>query len=237
LSQRFEGHDETAARSFASHMSFIRHEQGRLDELLQAAEDLVEQYPGLAAARCVRAFSYAQLGQAAQARQELEGLARNDFGDIPRDEAWLPCLGLLSPVAAVLGDATRSHLLYELLLPYADRCVVTGALLSAGSVSHPLGLLATALSRYEDAARHFEQALEMNIRIRSPLWIGHTQVGYAHMLLLRNRPGDDDKALQLLAKARTTAEELGLTALGAAARRLELAAEAAGPRAAVAGLA
>jgi hypothetical protein len=47
------------------------------------------------------------------------------------------------------------------------------------------------------------------------------------MLLLRNRPGDADKALELLTEALAAAERLGMKALGDKARLLKLAAEAA----------
>jgi hypothetical protein len=69
----------------------------------------------------------------------------------------------------------------------------------------------------------------MNTDIRSPLWIGHTQHDYARMLLLRNDPGDNHKAHQLLTTALTTAEALGLTALADKARPLKLTAETAMP--------
>jgi hypothetical protein len=48
------------------------------------------------------------------------------------------------------------------------------------------------------------------------------------MLALRERPGDDARALALLADALATAEELGLKALADRARPLELAIEAPG---------
>jgi DNA-binding SARP family transcriptional activator len=229
LSQGFEGHDEPAARIFGMHMILLRSEQGRLAELLEAAQNLAEQYPRIAAWRCVLALIYTQLGQTARARGELEALARNDFCDVPRDETWLPSVSVLSVVFVAFGDAPRAQLLYELLLPYADRCVNNGALLCTGSVSRALGLLATTLSQYQAAARHFEEALEMNTRIRSPLWIAHTHHGYAHMLLLRDRPGDRDRALELLEQALATAERLDLKALADKVRALKLSAEAAGP--------
>jgi tetratricopeptide (TPR) repeat protein len=232
LAHRFEGHDETATRIFGVQMLFIRREQGRSEELLPTLENLAEQYPQKTAARCALALGYADLGQTAQAHQALEELARADFCDLPRDETWLVGLSALSSVVFLLGDAPRAQLLYTLLLPYSDRCGVTGALLCVGSVSRPLGLLATTLSRYEDAARHFEQALRMNTKIRSPLWTGHTQHAYARMLLLRNDPGDNHKALQLLTRALATAEALGLTLLADESRSLTLTAAApASPRA------
>jgi tetratricopeptide (TPR) repeat protein len=186
--------------------------------------------------RCVLTLSRAQLGQTAQARQELEELACEDFADLPRDGSRLPSLSALSSVAFMLGDAPRAHLLYDLLLPYADRCVNAGALLCVGSASRFLGLLATTLSRYDDAARHFEQALEMDAQIRSPLWIGYTQLGYAGMLLRRDEPGDNGKARPLLTHARAAADELGLKALADDVQLLERTTEAAEPPAALAEL-
>jgi hypothetical protein len=85
--------------------------------------------------------------------------------------------------------------------------------LGQGSVSRLLGPLATTLSQHEAAERHCEQALMMNAQIRSPLWTAHTGHDYARTLLVRNRPGDRDKALQLLTEALASADQLGLTAL------------------------
>jgi hypothetical protein len=73
---------------------------------------------------------------------------------------------------------------------------------------------------YDRAARHFEDALKMNTQIRSPLWIAHTQHAYARMLLLRNHPGDNDKARELLRQALVTAQPLSLKALIDKARPL-----------------
>jgi len=67
----------------------------------------------------------------------------------------------------------------------------------------------------------------MNCQIRSPLWIAHTQHDYAHMLVLRNQTGGNDKALELPERALLTAQQLGVTALGNKARALKLAAEGA----------
>jgi len=229
LAHRFEGYDETAAHIFAVQMLFVRREQGRLDELVETVEGFAAQYGQLASWRYAPVSIYAQLGRAAQARQELEALAHADFEDLPRDALWLWNLSTLCEVVVFVGDTPRARLLYELLLPYADRCVVAFTLLSQGSASRSLGLLATTLSRFEDAARHFEHALEFNAQIRSPLWVAHTQHDYAHMLLLRNSPGDRDKAVELLERALATGEELGLKALADKARPLKLAAETAAP--------
>jgi len=222
LAHRYEGHDEPAARIFGVQMLVVREAQGRLDEVVEAVEDSAARYPQVAAWPCVLASIYAQLDRTAQARQELESVARADFEDLPRDATWLSSLSTLAQVVALLGDAPRAQLLYKLLLPYADRCVVTFALLGHGSASRPLGLLATTLSQYERAEGHFEQALTMNAQIRAPIWIAHTQHDYARMLLTRAGPRDNDKALELLEQALATAERLGLEALADRARPLRL---------------
>jgi tetratricopeptide (TPR) repeat protein len=89
-------------------------------------------------------------------------------------------------------------------------------------VERVLGLLATVMSRHDDATSHFEAALERNARIRSPLWVAYTQHDYARMLLLRGRPGDRERARELLDQALATVEELGFTSLAAHVRPLRL---------------
>jgi tetratricopeptide (TPR) repeat protein len=131
------------------------------------------------------------------------------------------CIAILSEVVAFLDDARRAQLLYQLLLPFAYRCLVIDGPTCLGSASRPLGLLATTMGRMDAAARHFEDALEMNSKIRSPLWVAHTQYDYAHTLLQREHPGDRDNARKLLDAALLTADKLGLTALTNKTQRLK----------------
>jgi hypothetical protein len=73
---------------------------------------------------------------------------------------------LLADVCCTLGDEPRAAQLYDLLLPYATRTVVTGrAVVCAGSASHSLGILARLASRPAEAERHFKDALTMNTRL------------------------------------------------------------------------
>jgi DNA-binding SARP family transcriptional activator/tetratricopeptide (TPR) repeat protein len=227
LAHRYRGRDELAAHVFGMQMLFVRSEQGRLDEVVQTVADFAAQYATTAGWRCALASAYARLGRTAHARHELEALARADFGAIPRDCFWLSSLATLAEVVAALGDTARARLLYELLMPYADRCVITYALLCQGSASRSLGLLATTMSRFDEATQHFEHALEMNARIKAPIWIAHTQHDYARMLVLRDALGDRNKAVELLRAALAPAERLGLKALADKIRSLQLAAYAA----------
>jgi DNA-binding SARP family transcriptional activator/tetratricopeptide (TPR) repeat protein len=220
LALRFEGHDDQALHTFGVQLFFVCKEQGRFDEIVKTVEGYVARYPKIASWRCALASAYAQLARKREARHEFELYASANFSALPRDGLWLSSMSALSEVAAFLDDAPRALTLYEQLLPYADRCAVSFALVCHGSVSRQLGLLATTLSRYEDAARHFEHALKMNAQIKSPLWIAHTQRDYAYMLLVRNRDEGRDKALQLLNAALLTAEQLGLKAVANTTRPL-----------------
>lgn len=82
--------------------------------------------------------------------------------------------------------------------------------ISTGSVSRNLGLLAAVMERWDDAERHFEDALEMNGRIGARPWLAHTEEDYARMLLARDGSGDPERARVLLEAAVAGYRELGM---------------------------
>jgi hypothetical protein len=114
----------------------------------------------------------------------------------------------------VLGDRRHAAVLYELIYPFASQYVVL-SVTCLGAAARSLGLLATVLQRWNDAAAHFEMALERNARLGSRPILAHTQYDYACMLRARNGAGDRDRAGALLAAARATAESLGMAQLAA----------------------
>jgi tetratricopeptide (TPR) repeat protein len=71
------------------------------------------------------------------------------------------------------------------------------------------------MSRWDDAAQHFEQALVMNQRMGARPWLAHTQHDYAQMLLHRDSPGDRERAQELLDQALATYRELGMESYAA----------------------
>jgi tetratricopeptide (TPR) repeat protein len=117
---------------------------------------------------------------------------------------------LLAETCAILGDTERAAPLYELLLPYGSLNAVAVPELALGSISQPLGILATLLGRFEDAARYFEEALRMNERMGARPWLAHTQEDYARLLLRRNGRGDREQAQKLLSRAQATYHELDM---------------------------
>jgi len=69
------------------------------------------------------------------------------------------------------------------------------------------------MQRWQDAERHFEDALGMNTHMGARPWVAHTEHDYACMLLARRQPGDRKKAYSLLSRAVDTARDLGMTRL------------------------
>ncbi|MGH7898162.1 MAG: hypothetical protein ACREQQ_09425, partial [Candidatus Binatia bacterium] len=200
---------------------WLRREQGRLEEMEGAIEAFVAEHPAMPAFRSGMAHLCAELGREAEARAEFEQLAANDFTDLPRDATWLNLLDELSQVCAFLGDARRAAKLYELLLPFAARnIVITFVEACDGAVSHYLGLLAATMSRWEEAAKHFEDALSMNARMAARPFLARTQHEYARLLLGRCRPRDREKAVHLLEEALATADGIGMKRLAERIRLL-----------------
>jgi DNA-binding SARP family transcriptional activator len=190
----------------------LRREQGRLEEVADLVRRSAEKYRTYPVWRCVRAQMASELGYTAEARNELDALAAEDFAGLPFDEEWLVSLGLLTETAAALGDVERAADLYRLLLPYGDRVAASYMEISTGAVARYLGLAASTMEHWDDAERHFRNALQMNERVGARPWLARTQEDYARMLLARATPGDHDKALQMLADASSTYSELGLDA-------------------------
>lgn len=206
--------NENATQVFATQMFVLRREQGRLVELEPAFKGMVEQYPDIPSWRCGLAMLYAQLGRREEARQEFERVAVDDFAGLPRDLFWLIGMMLLAEVCCVLGDAARAAVLYELLLPYAGRTMVTGrAVVCAGSARHSLAILATLLGRHDEAERHFADALAMNLRLGARPFAAYTRFEYARMLLARGVGDDASRAIELLREAGVVARDLGMVLL------------------------
>jgi DNA-binding CsgD family transcriptional regulator len=130
-------------------------------------------------------------------------------------------LSWFAEACVALGDTERARLLYDRLVDRADQNIVTGSTdLTGGSVSYYLGLLATLMGDWEDAERRFAAALAMNERWGIRPYVAHTQFAWAEMLVQRNDPGDQERALELASRALALAVEIGMTSLADRARTM-----------------
>ncbi len=196
---------------FGAQLADLRQLQGRLVEVEPLVRAQAEQYPDIIVYRCTLPWIHGELDRVEDARRGFEALATNNFADLPRDANWLVGVYLLAELCDYLGDAARAPILYDLLLPYADRNILTGApALCTGSASRQLGMMAALMERWEDAERHFEYALVFDQKMNARPWVAHDQYYYAKMLLARDALGDRAKALALLQPALDAAQELGM---------------------------
>ena len=207
----------TATQYYAIQLLGIRREQGRMDELEQAARQMTASHPARPAWRSVYATMLSESDRLDEAATELAALAAHDFEDIPRDGDWLATMSLLADVTVGVGDEARAAILYDALRSCAGATVVAGiGAVCLGSAARTVGKLAAMLGYRREAAEHFEHALKVNGRLRAPAMVAHTQVDYAAAL------GSDPRAQALVDEAAETAERLGLGSFARRTARLEI---------------
>jgi DNA-binding SARP family transcriptional activator/tetratricopeptide (TPR) repeat protein len=201
-----------ASFTYAIQLYFLRRHQGRLHGLAEMFEsdENAKRYETYPIWDCLVMRFHDELGHQTRAREQFELFAEADFTRLTFDEEWLVSMGLLAEEAAALEDGERARILYELLVPYADRVATSYSEACTGSVSRYLGLLAATSSRVDMAKRHFEDAIVVNERIGARPWLAQTQEDYARMLLAGATQADASPALSLLDRAESTYLDLGM---------------------------
>ncbi len=202
--------------------------QGRLGELEPSARAGAEQHATVVVYPASLALVHSETGALAEARDELERVARDDFAAIPQDETWPIVVAYLSLVAANLGDAASARSLYRLLAPLGGTNL--GVIAPMGPVAHYLGLLAGTMGRWDEATRHFDDALALSERMRARPFVALTQHAHGRMLLARGGLQDRLRALEFLDRAIEIARELGMKGVLDGAERLRRGASPAGER-------
>jgi tetratricopeptide (TPR) repeat protein len=206
-------------------VALLRWEQGRLEELRDVLQGVVDQFPRAAFARAWLALAAAQVGDIDDARSGLRSLAEQ-LPEQPRNGIWLPAVALASLLSAHLNAPEAADNLYSLLRPYAGHMVHFSApqpVVCHGSVSFYLGLLATVTARWAAAGDHFETAIRAHDRLGARPLVARTRYEYARMLLRRGQPGDRSRAVELLDRAFATASTLRMAPVAEGVRALQAA--------------
>src|SRR5262249_1385092 len=141
-----------AEQIYALQMAIANEERDRITESEAQLTLLADLVPGVPAWRCSLALLHAPTGREAEARAALVRLAAPDFPALPRDTGFVGALASLAQVVVALGDTIRGGILYDLLLPYAERAVVIGFGIGCyGAAARYLALLGVTLERLDDA--------------------------------------------------------------------------------------
>jgi hypothetical protein len=143
----------------------------------------------------------------------FEDFADDDLIPVP-PPGWREAIAYRSEVISALADAERAARLYEIARPYAGQ-MVESVIVWPGAVDRYLGMLASTIGGFDQAEAHFQAALAMEAKIRSPPLVARTSFLYGRMLLARGGPGDDQKSADLLATSIDMAQRCGMAGLAA----------------------
>jgi len=137
---------------------------------LAALRDYAVRYPALPVWQAMLAQAEWGLGSES-ARHTVASCASDGFAAIQRTPDWLCGLVLLAEPVAAWGTPDQIGRLAAALAGHAGRNVVMDDACAAfGPVARPLGLLAAAAGRAEEASAYLGQAVELAARWDAPGW-------------------------------------------------------------------
>jgi DNA-binding SARP family transcriptional activator/tetratricopeptide (TPR) repeat protein len=203
-------------------MFSIRREQGRLAEIAPLVRLVASgQTEADSVWRPALAVLLAEIGDVEAARRELGALVDAGLGAIPRGGLGVGGLTYVADACALIEDAALAAPIYEQLLACEGQNMVIGsAVMCYGAADRMLGALATVMQRWDDAARHLENALILNRRLGSPTWIAHTLYERARLARRHGWTQDPESAFDRLSEALDAAQRIGLHALVVRIERL-----------------
>ncbi|MDP9236681.1 MAG: protein kinase [Chloroflexota bacterium] len=209
------GDNADVTTSFAYQLFSLRNSQGRLAEIEPLVRNAVEQSPDFPALRAALGLGFAQTDRLDEAHLTIEPLLSMGVAGLRDDPNFDATLPLLAETCAAIGEQVAAPELYEALLSCEHLMLCTGWRVPFGSADRLLGLLAALMGRRDDAARHFESAIEIEKRFGARPWVARTQLDYARMLRKRDAAGDAARARELLQQALATAQEIGMAKVAA----------------------
>lgn len=145
----------------------IRSEQGRLGELTDVIESMVEQSPEYPPFHAVAAAVATVRGDAKSVRSHLDVVSRDGFSTVVRDVHFTSLITLVAPAIAAHGTTEEIAALDKILEPFAGRMSWNGAS-SDGPIDGARALLAVARGDVETAAVFQQSADELVARFRQP---------------------------------------------------------------------
>ncbi len=139
---------------YGSQLMYVRHQQGRLGELVPLINQAVTENPGLPGFRPVLAAAHLEARNNATALDLLDAGAADGFASLPLDFIWMMGVTSYALVAVELRATGPAEKLYDLLAPYHEQVPFIGTL-GFFPAALALGGLASVLGRYDMAEAHF----------------------------------------------------------------------------------
>ena len=197
----------------------LHYERGTLGELEELFVALADAFPHMPVYRAALLGVYSTSDRPDEARAHLYALAADDWAIVPHDGHWIVTVAGAARVAGIIGELDIAAEAYEMGKGHSGWLSWTG-----NSYEQPialsLGTAAAAIGRFDEAEALFARAIDLCERVDAPTFVAGTKAQWAESLLVRDEPGDRERARQLASDALATAEALGLGRTEVLSRRV-----------------
>ena len=192
-----------ALQVFGEQRAFVRLYQGRGDEqLIELSRRAAVAHPRMAVWGASTAQYEAHFGNRDTANSLLRAAVENRFEQVGWDTLRLVALSFYADAASRLGARDAAELIHELMTPWQDQLVWSGAL-GYGHVRLWLGVAATTLGRDDEADEQFAFACRFHDDHGLRLWSARSHLGWSEGLAARGERAHAQKhASQALELAR-----------------------------------
>jgi DNA-binding CsgD family transcriptional regulator len=193
---------------FAFQIFAISKAQGALGQLKGIARRIISDSDETSLWRPGQILLCCELGDYARARDALAALG--DLKCLPNDDLLEIALVYLSESCLMLGERARAEELYERLQSYRGLNVTLPGTFMLGAASGYLAELAAALGGPLPARELFEEAIDMNTRMRAGPALARTRVQFARWLAVHGNGNEKKRVQQLIAQALGPARSMQL---------------------------
>ena len=204
-----------AGAYYLSQMMSVRWQQGRQNKGINL--DAAASGSAVPSLEAALALALADAGQSSDAAEILGRATSGGAVHMPRNPAYLTGVTCLAEVAIRLGDATAAGPLYDALSPWRSQ-IGFDAVCTVGPLGHFVAGLGALLGRHSEAEELFEETALRAGRLGAPFFRARALLECGRMLLARSGPGD--RALDLLAEARSIGAGAGYEAVARRATEL-----------------
>ena len=152
-----------AREVYFTQLFVVRREQGRLNELIDAATRLHDLHPGTTHFGAFRCLTLLEGGNVAEGQCLYSELCSAELENVSESLLRPTILALLSEACAIVGDRCRGSAFAELLMPYSGLNLLTGGVMvTLGAIDYYIGLSFMTNMQYAAANRFFESAARLN---------------------------------------------------------------------------
>jgi hypothetical protein len=195
--------------------------EGRLGEIAPEIDGFVDEHPGGAGWRPIRAIGHLARGDVVKARAEFQTLLAAGWGRAESGVMSRCYLAGLALLCVALREREHAPMLYERVDRQKEAWIVDGCQ-TLGPWSLVLGILARLCGRPADAVRHLETAIALARQMQSRPFLAQAETFLAGVLLSMDAgPEQRDRIAAIVADAEQSARELGLAHVAARVERLK----------------